>query len=133
MEILRAVLLLLFFAYVVGVAIFIIMENRSPQSTFAWLLLLIILPLVGLVVYHFFGHGWRAFSKKKEIARQELGSEFLRDLKPILDRQREYAERIARERPASFRKKLMLLVDRNSSSILTGCNRAEILQNASEQ
>jgi cardiolipin synthase A/B len=133
MDLLRIIGALLIVAYIVGVVIYIIMENRSPQSTFAWLLLFLIFPLLGVVIYHFFGHGWRAFSKTKEIARQELGSEFLRDLKPIVDRQREYVDRIARERPASARKKLLRLVDRNSSSILTGCNQVEVLQNASEK
>jgi cardiolipin synthase len=133
MDFLIAVVTLLFFVYVVVAAIYIVMENRSPQSTFAWLLLFVFLPLIGVVVYRLFGHGWRAFSKQGELARQELGSEFMRDLRPILGEQLVYSERIARERPASYRKKLMLLVERNSSSILTGCNRVEILQDASQK
>ena len=31
--------------YALSVAVFLILENRSPQSTFAWLLLLLLFPL----------------------------------------------------------------------------------------
>ena len=116
--------------YVIIVAIFIIMENRSPQSTFAWLFLFITFPVIGLIIYFFFGRGWRAFSQEKEIARQELGSEFMQDLGSLLNRQQEIIERTAREKPASFKKKLLRLVEENSSSVLTGANQIEILQDA---
>jgi cardiolipin synthase len=53
---------LIFIIYVIGVAVFIISENRTPQSTFAWLLVLIAFPLVGLLPYIFLGRGSHAFS-----------------------------------------------------------------------
>ena len=68
--------------YIVGVAIYIIMENRSPQSTFAWLLLFMLLPIIGLLIYIFLGRGWHAFSQENKMARQELGSDLLQDLWP---------------------------------------------------
>jgi cardiolipin synthase len=119
--------------YAVAVAIFIVMENRSPQSTFAWLMLLLALPIVGLVIYHFAGRGWRAFSKEQVLARQELGSELLRDLQPVLARQRACVERIAQERPASFREKLLRRAERGDSVVLTDCNEVTILQDASQK
>ncbi len=121
---------ILIFLYIVAAAIYIIMENRSPQSTFAWLLLFIALPIVGLMIYIFFGHGWRAFSQEKEIARHELGNEFMQDLGELAARQKECVERLAKEKPASFKRKILHLVYKNSSSILTGYNDVEILQDA---
>jgi cardiolipin synthase len=119
--------------YTLIAAIYIILENRSPQSTFAWLMLFLLLPIVGIIVYQFFGRGWHAFSKEKELTRQELGGELLRDLQPILGREEGYIARIARERPASYRSKLLRLSLRNDSSILTGCNEVTILQDAREK
>jgi len=58
--------------YTIVSAVYIILENRSPQSTFAWLLLFLILPVVGLVIYRFTGQGWHAFSRENQLARQEL-------------------------------------------------------------
>ena len=120
----------IYVVYLVIVAAFIILENRSPQSTFAWLFLFSIFPVIGLIIYLFLGRSWRAFAKEDGLARQEMGSEFMQNLGPILSRQQEYFNRLATEKPASFRKRLLRLVDSNSSSILTGYNQVEILQNA---
>ncbi|UCD30108.1 MAG: PLDc N-terminal domain-containing protein, partial [Planctomycetota bacterium] len=116
--------------YIIGVAIFIISENRTPQSTFAWLLLLIALPLVGLVIYIFLGRGSHAFSNETELARQEMGGDLMRDAGEMVERRQEYVDRIAKEKPASYRQKLLNLVSQNSSSMLTGYNDIEILQDA---
>ncbi len=85
--------------YTLVAALYIILENRSPQSTFAWLLLFIAFPIIGIVIYRFFGRGWRAFSKEKELTRQELGGELLRDLGPFLGRTAGYVARITSDRP----------------------------------
>ena len=45
------VLTILLGAYALAVAAFLILENRSPQSTFAWLFLLLVFPLGGLLIY----------------------------------------------------------------------------------
>jgi cardiolipin synthase A/B len=120
----------LIFGYALLSALYITMENRSPQSTFAWMLLFFTLPILGLVIYRFAGRGWRAFSKENELARHELGSELLRDLGPIRARQREYVARIAREQPASFKRKLLRRLERSSTTLLAGLNEVEILQDA---
>jgi len=96
--------------YVIGVAIYIISENRTPQSTFAWLLVLIAFPLVGLILYYFFGRGSHAFSKETELARQEMGQDFQRDAGELLARQQEYIDRIKAKKPASYRRKILNLV-----------------------
>ena len=88
--------------YIIAAVIYIIMENRSPQSTFAWLLLFIALPVVGIIIYIFFGHGWRAFSQETKLARQEMGGDIQRDVGEMVDRQQEYIDRIKKEKPAGF-------------------------------
>ncbi len=120
----------LFVIYAIGVAIFIISENRTPQSTCAWLLVLIAFPLAGLLVYIFLGRGSHAFSDETKLAHQEMGSDFLRDAGEMVNRRQEYIDRIAAEKPASYRHKLLNLVSRNASSQLTGYNDIEILQDA---
>ncbi|MCG3212461.1 MAG: Major cardiolipin synthase ClsA [Anaerolineae bacterium] len=116
--------------YIVVAAVYIIMENRAPQSTFAWLFLFIAVPVVGVIIYIFFGHGWRAFSQENKIARQVLGNEFMRDLGDLFERQPAIINRLAAEKPGSFKKKILKLVQRTSNSILTGYNDVEILQDA---
>lgn len=41
--------------YVVVIAIWIVLEKREPAATLGWLLALAALPLLGFVIYHFFG------------------------------------------------------------------------------
>jgi cardiolipin synthase len=52
--------LLFIYAFVTGV--FLLMENRRPQSTLAWMLVLFFAPGVGLLIYLFFGRDSKAFS-----------------------------------------------------------------------
>jgi len=57
----------------IGIAFIIFIENRSPQSTLAWFLVLTILPVIGLLLYLLFGRSrWRrkntfiSFRRKKK-------------------------------------------------------------------
>lgn len=116
--------------YTIAVAVFIISENRTPQSTFAWLLFLVMLSLVGLLVYLFLGCGKHAFSKETQLAAQEMGDDLKRDLGNLTERQQEYVDRIATEKPASYHPRILNLVKQNSPSRLTGYNDIEILRDA---
>jgi cardiolipin synthase len=46
--------------YWVAVFIFIVMDNKEPEQSLAWLVLLFMLPLVGGILYFLFGRDWRA-------------------------------------------------------------------------
>lgn len=120
-------------AYALVVAGYIVLENRSPQSTFAWMLLFLLLPGVGVVIYGLVGRGWRAFSRESELARNEPGSRLLADLRPLNARYAEYAARIERERPASYRKRLLGRLAHSQNSLLTGFNDVTVLQDAKEK
>lgn len=50
--------LLFLLAVVITIAI-IVMDNRNPYKTLAWVLVLVFLPVVGLVLYYFFGQDTR--------------------------------------------------------------------------
>ncbi len=126
---LRALLTTLFALYVAGVAIFIILDNRSPQSTFAWLFLLVSLPVVGLLVYIFFGRSWHAFSGRS-LSQQIVGSELNQALMPLMARHAAIMQRIAKEKPESYNRNLLNLIANNSGSILTEFNQVEVLQDA---
>ncbi len=83
--------------YLLGVSIVIIRDNRSPQSTFAWLFLTLSLPIVGLVVYIFFGRNRRIFAGKVE-GSQLIGSDLNQALLPLAARHDAICARIrARE------------------------------------
>lgn len=63
---------LLFVAYVIVTIIAIVtvlMDNRQPAKTVAWVMVLMFLPIVGIVLYFFFGQNIR---KEKYISRHSL-------------------------------------------------------------
>ena len=114
--------------YALITAIFLLTENRRPESTFAWLLAFIFLPVVGLLVYLFFGRSHKAFSKRETLWQQNLEPAAVRLLQPILQRQDQEIRKL--ERKSASHRKLMLLVRRNSHSVLTTRNQVQIQQNA---
>lgn len=58
---------LLYIFTAIGVIIVIITENRNPLKTISWVLILLFLPLVGLIIYYFFGEDGR---KKRLISHK---------------------------------------------------------------
>ena len=57
-------------AYWVAVVVFIVSEDRNPTAALAWLLVLIALPVLGLVVYFFFGRNWPEITQRSPETRR---------------------------------------------------------------
>jgi cardiolipin synthase A/B len=117
------------FAYALSVTAFLALQNRSPQSTFAWVLLFVLFPPGAWLAYIMFGRGRHVFSREltaaKLLERSTLAERAARvvaaqpdAIADLADTQGEFA-RLAGMLWASGR------------SPLTVGNRLEILQNAS--
>jgi cardiolipin synthase len=117
-------------AYVIGCTVFIIMDNRNPKSTLAWVLGIILLPVVGLLVYLFLGRSWKAFSREKDVAQKMVEGTLREKLMAGHLRPAEIAARIQQEKPESHHPNLLRLVENNSLSTITAFNEATILQDA---
>lgn len=50
---------IIYFGAIIGTIVVIILDNRNPVKTLAWILVLMFLPVVGLVFYFFFGRSRR--------------------------------------------------------------------------
>lgn len=124
-------ILILFGVYLVIVSMVIVLDNRTTQSTFAWLLLMITFPVVGFVIYILFGRSYKAFSNETKLAH--IGGLSAEVMRPLLEAQASYADKVRHEISDADREKLLSLVQRNSESLLTAYNRVEILQNATEK
>ena len=66
-SIFSTVVSLLFVLAVVSTIVVVVMDNRNPFKTLAWVLVLVFLPIVGLILYFFFGQDTR---KEKLISRK---------------------------------------------------------------
>lgn len=58
---------LIYIGAIVGTILVIVLDNRNPVKTMAWILVLLFLPFVGLVLYFFFGRSRR---KERIISRK---------------------------------------------------------------
>lgn len=50
---------LIYFLLVVVSIVAVLMDNKQPAKTMAWILVLMFLPLIGFVFYFFFGQNTR--------------------------------------------------------------------------
>ncbi|WP_311441720.1 PLDc N-terminal domain-containing protein, partial [Hoylesella enoeca] len=56
-------------AVVIGTMIAVLMDNRQPVKTMAWLLVLTFIPVAGVLLYFFFGQNTR---KERLISQRSL-------------------------------------------------------------
>ena len=79
------ILTIIFFFYVIFIAIKMLLENKPPYSFIAWLTVLVFLPYIGAIFYIFLGMNWKK-SKKKLSAK--LPEDLLkRHFSPLLEEQ----------------------------------------------
>jgi cardiolipin synthase len=118
-------------AYALSVAVFLILENRSPQSTFAWLLLLLLFPLGGLVIYMMFGRNRHAFSRERSLTKLTEGTSLAGRAARVMAEQPAKLAALAQQRADYGR--LASLLWTSAESPLTMGNHVEILQDAREK
>ncbi len=120
------VLIMVYYAWVIFAVIKILLENKNPLKTHSYLLLLVLLPIAGLVIYLFFGQDYRRhkfFSRKKAIDSSIVES--------IVNDQLNLAyqhELIGNEQVMSKSNIIKLLL-RNNNAFLTKNNKVEMLIN----
>lgn len=104
-----------YFALVVSTIVVIVLDNRNPVKTIAWILVLIFLPLVGLVFYFFFGQTYR---RERIISRRTLSK---LQKQPVA----EYLSQEKQEIPADYGRIVSLLVNTNKAFPFAG-NKAQV-------
>ena len=111
--------------------VFIVMENKEPKTTLAWILVFWIFPVIGLLLYVFFGRGHKTFSGEHKLLKQIITSESQPNLLGLMQQQ---DERLIRGDLLSLgQQRVVQMLIHNSYSLLTLHNEVEILQNADEK
>jgi cardiolipin synthase len=113
-------------------AIFILMENRSPHLTLTWLFAFIFLPVIGVLVYIFFGRDFTLFSRRDKLIKQEISDWLSQQRVPLLERQEEEIKKLKRVGLPVYGR-LVGLMRRTANSLLFPHNCLEILQNGAEK
>jgi cardiolipin synthase len=118
--------------YALSIAAFLLLENRSPQSTIAWLFLLLLFPLGGLLIYGMFGRGRHAFSRERALTKLMEGSTLARRSAALLaDQPAKFAA--LSDGPQHEYARLGHMLWNAARSPVTRCGSLEILQDATEK
>ena len=120
---------LIFLATAIPVALMIVLEKRSPFKTIAWILVLILIPVIGLIFYLFFGQEYR---KQKLYSRKGIkGLSQIRKLSTIQLREIEHTH--LNLAPKAMEKiNIIRLLLNNSNALLTTGNKLKLLKNGTE-
>ena len=117
--------------YALGIAVFLIRDNRSPQSTFAWLFLMLVFPIGGVIIYTLFGRGWKAFSRKNQLHSLMEGTSLADRRTALLERQPGILEALSNDGTGEYGR-LGQMLWASAGAPITLANQFQILQNASE-
>ncbi len=120
------VLSLLFLITSLAIAFIVVLEKRSPEKTAAWVLALVLLPVIGLIIYLIFGQEYR---KTKMFSRRGLKS--LGRYRSLTSRQLRKLQKNELQLPqaAMDNEKIVRLLMNNSHALLTTGNNLQILNN----
>ncbi len=108
------------------VGIDILLDNRDPASTMAWLMVLIILPVIGIFLYLYVGRNHRkkeTFIKKRK-EDYEILNHLLREQLSFID-----YENIFKKNLNDTRGKIIPLLLNNTRAPITVNNKVRVLQN----
>jgi cardiolipin synthase A/B len=114
--------------YFVAVTVFIVSENRRPQSTFAWLFLFIFVPLAGVVIYVLFGRMRGGVGRTRRLLRQDLPAH-LQETVARAQGEHERALAAMADGPA-LPLRLATLINAEQQAFVTTSNDVEVVQDA---
>ncbi|MFB6319327.1 cardiolipin synthase [Saccharicrinis sp. FJH54] len=129
----EVVLQLLNHIYIVtvwSIAVLIVLENRNPVKTMSWVLVLILLPYAGLILYIFFGQNYR---RQKIITRKSIKQiELINGYYDIL-KNKFSIKKILLPPDLEKHRKLISLLFSNNHTLFTDNNTIRILNNGTEK
>ena len=134
---------LLILSYLVGalISMTIILENRDPSKTMTWLLIFILLPGVGLLIYAIFGRNLR---KRKMLKTQKLATsikeenlfENLKEIEELVKLEKEsiHQNRILCDSEDNYAKKKVVSLLLNTGMFpFTTNNKVEVYRDGNEK
>jgi cardiolipin synthase len=117
--------MLLVYVFVVYLLIKTILQNRNPVTTLSWIVVLLLMPIPGLILYFFFGQKitkrWRyKYLRSKELDRMDEISK--KQLETLIN-----MEQIDDRYLAEYRK-LMSMLLKDNQSFISSNNQIELFQ-----
>ncbi|MDO8730823.1 MAG: cardiolipin synthase [Candidatus Omnitrophota bacterium] len=116
--------LFLFEVYILVTIFYLLLDNREPAETFAWILIFILMPGLGAVIYFIVGHnGKKRYDRAKKLP-QFIAKSLVAMFKP-LDAVQEEIIGAVKNRRQTYQDDLMALLYRNSKALITSNNKVK--------
>lgn len=119
-------ILTIYYAVVIKVFANILLDNKHPLKTQSYLLLIVLLPVLGLMIYFYFGVNYRKeklFTRKK-VTDHKIIKQWMKDYEDSLTEGKEFFEELMHEKA-----KFPVLCFKNENAVFTNNNKVDILQN----
>ncbi|NLB34305.1 MAG: cardiolipin synthase, partial [Elusimicrobia bacterium] len=121
-----ALIVVAFYLYLIVTLIYLLLDNRQPAVTFAWALVFILLPVLGLVLYIIFGWGWRKVSKRHKLHSQFTDENIATAILPLLKKQLPLKKHIETNFPSFYARGLTEMFYTDPDAILTDHNHIQL-------
>ncbi len=116
--------LFLFEVYILVTIFYLLLDNREPAETFAWIFIFILLPVLGAVLYFIVGHnGKKRYDRTKKLP-QFITKGLVAMFKP-LDAVQEEIIGAVKNRRQTYQDDLMALLYKNSKALITSNNKVK--------
>lgn len=114
---------------IVFTVILIVFENRDPVKTISWLLVIILIPIVGILLYMYFG---QTFRKQKIFSKKEFA-----DFERIINLSKTqiinlHQIKFLKNEKIKRKINIIKLLLNNSKALLTENNKVDVLNNGKE-
>lgn len=128
-SVLLNILTVIYLISVFSICLMIVFENRNPLKTLSWMLVILFIPIIGIIIYFFFGRNYR---KQKIYTRKSMADSAR--LADNADLQVSLLSTVLAGESEAIRTKghLIHLMLRNNRSLLTLDNKLDLLVNGSQ-
>lgn len=116
-----SLVLALFQLYILITVFYLLLDNREPSETFGWIMIFILMPGLGVVIYYLVGHADRKRYEGAKKLPQFIGKNLLELFKPLIETQESLVNKI-KDPARSYQDDLMNLLYKNSRSLITANN-----------
>jgi cardiolipin synthase len=124
---LQVILSVIYLITVIFVCLLIIFQNRAPVKTLSWVLVIALIPVIGIILYFFFGQNYRKrkiFSRKGIVDSEQLHNTAIQQIESLDNRLETKSDMV------KSKQHLMTLMLNNEKSVLTENNKITLLNNA---
>ena len=126
------ILILLFQFYLIFTILILLLDNRTPSETFAWIFIFVLMPGFGFFLYFIFGRNWKKNYNNKIKLPQSISKELIELFKPLIVQQVDALARM-KNKTSIYQDDLIALLYQSSNSLLTLDNKIEVFHNGKDK